>query len=231
VRSRTRLALTALALGAVVVVDRPVPVHAAPAQAVTTVGGVLAHGYVSDARYGDGTRWLEVVFVVPGSQAVSTGPLSDSLDLAKPWAVITEVSVETGAHVCSTATNVSSFDAGRLGLAGGGGEAWRGTSVEVACDDGAGYSLYRVRWDPGSQWLLRNQLTLAHTGGKVQRWSAPPAVGSVETVPLAVQPTTLTVCGVRTVGGTPQPSECFTGTGTVVPETARLSAEATLSGA
>jgi len=206
-------------------VDRPVPSHAAAAQAVVSPSGVLAHGYVSNARYGDGTRWIEVLLVVPDGPAVSSGPVSAALDMARPWAVLTEVSVETGAHVCARAQNVTAFDPGRLTPAAGGGDAWRGTYVEIACDDGAGFAFYRVQWDAGADWMVRHPLPLAYSGGRIDRWSAPPMYGAVETVPEAVQQSTLSVCGLRGGQQAPNPEECVSGYGTVVPETARITAQ------
>jgi hypothetical protein len=206
----------------------PAPALAATAQGATSPGGLIAEGYVPDARFPDGsTRWLSVTLVVPAGPVVSSGP-TDSVDLAKPWAVLTETSVESGARVCGRVENPTTFNPGGLRQAGDG-EAWHGTSVDVRCDDGAGYQFYRVRWDPGMHWLVRNPFTTQWSEGHVSWWSAPPLRGSVQAWPAANQQAGFVVCGYRSATVQPSEADCFgqrSGYGAVIPETTRITSDA-----
>jgi hypothetical protein len=191
--------------------------------------GVFAQGYV-DLPFADGSvRRLEVTLAVPQGPVAGTAPTA-SVDLRRPWAAVSEWVItdpasghrRNGTQPCRGVANPNRWDPGALSDDG---RTWVGTSVDVTCDDGAGFVFYRMTWEPGPFWLVDNQVATTAMGGLVTSWSADGASGTVALRPLANEQAVVTVCGHRAGGGV----DCFGGTtgwGAVVPSLDGMAAEA-----
>jgi hypothetical protein len=227
-----RQRLRAPVLGAAMALAALGPAHAVSAadatagQVAISMSGVFAQTGIYDAHFADGsTRFFTALLVTPGVATAS--PASGSLDIGRQWAVLTEwMSSDPasgyqrdGQMLCSTATNPSTATSS-ADSAG----TWNGASVDLRCDDGAGYAFYRVQWSASpSSVLVTNPVTALWMGGEETRWSANGLNGMVNLWPTAAEITTASVCGYR--AGTPtEPGhfDCFGGRhgdGYVVPST------------
>lgn len=220
-----RSALVLAGIG--VLMGVPTPAPAEVAQIVTSDAAVFAQGTIGNLTYPDGsTRLLSVVLAIPQGK-VTASPAVRGVDLGRPWATVSETIVSDpaaghagdGTQVCSTASNPQRFEPGALT-----GDSWVGTSVDVTCDDGAGYQFYRILWDKGPYWLVSNQVTAASMGSQLTSWSSSSLRGTVELWPQANQQAKVTVCGYRP--GTTHPN-CFgPGEGLVIPSTNRMVVQA-----
>lgn len=216
-----RVALS-VALGAVATVTWPPAASGVPAQVVRADDALVAHASTSDIPFADGTeRVLSVSLVVPKGATTGTAP-TGLVDLARPWAVVTETSLSTGRDVCSSVANPEDWNEGSLAADS---ITWVGAWVDVRCDDGNGYLFYRVHWEPGPYWLVTNPVVTTLMGGQVSLWSAGGMRGSVQLRPKANSPAVVTVCGHRADDGV----DCFahrSGYGAVIVSSDGMEAQA-----
>lgn len=172
---------------------------------------------------------LSVTLAVPQGATTAT-PATGSVDLARPWVVVTETistdpasgHTRNGREVCSSVSNPDGWSAGSLAPDG---VTWVDASVDVGCDDGNGYLFYRLHWEPGPFWLVTNQVTTTVMGGQVTTWSTDTVQGTVELHPRANQQAVVSVCGYREATG----FDCFDrrrGHGAVIPSTDGMVAQA-----
>lgn len=219
-----RVALMAFLLGAATCMSLPRAVAVSSPQTAHSNDGLLAHGYV-DLPFPDGTtRRIDVTLVVPRGNPTST-PATGMIDLRRPWTVVSQWITDDppsqarhdGTRSCESLFNPSTI---REGSRSPDGRAWVGTSVDVVCDDGAGFDFYRVTWSPGPFWLVTNEVATAVMGGTLTTWATERASGVVTGRPLANQQAVVTVCGHRL-----RHVECFggaSGWGTVIPSVDKM---------
>jgi hypothetical protein len=167
------------------------------------------------------TRAFSVTLTIPQGPVTAT-PSTGSVDLTRPWATMTEWD-GSGTELCSTAANPTRYTAGGLSANH---LTWRGTSVDLACNDRSGYTFYRVTWTPAPlSILVTNPVVVNWMGGQVNRWDAGALHGVVALSPEANQTSVMTVCGYRPTGR----GACYGGThfmGMVIPTTDGMRATA-----
>jgi|SRR5579884_920483 len=205
-RVRACMAATAMLAATLTLSPSPVAAAAAAGQTAVSLSGAYAQATIFGATFPDGsTRMFSAVLSRP-DVAVAT-PGIGPVDLSRPWAVLTETMLndpatgyaDNGRTLCSTATNPSASE-----MEFGGAVA----SVDVTCDDGAGYAFYQVQWSVAPQWaLVTNPVTSLWMGDEVTTWSADGVTGTVDLWPSTTQVTGAIVCGYRPgAGGHP---DCF----------------------